>query len=190
MIDNVLKTAEFAEKGASTALDIITTITTQLEKWKQVRENTGSVIRLLYLEVSKNIELLSILTDSTDNHITCSSDDFMFFLKNFETSVIEMILCGKEETDVFNLLKKKGKIRDDNEILEKQTRKVQKYENVLQAMRFVYIKIDLLKKLSALNEKNNLVKNIRTYERLKNIELRLVLIKNIIGEIDSNTNIS
>ena len=93
----------------------------------------------------------------------------------------------------YEKLRKKGKVVNRNQELIKQTIKGDEqkvsgrfiYENILQAISFVVVKINLLKKYSHLNEDDlTIIKPMRIRARLNNIYQRLLMIKNVMDQMD------
>lgn len=174
------ETIETIGQTVSVAKDVVGLISSRLEKWQQVRASTDSVLRLFYLEVSRNLELLSLLIREPKKGSEKSPKGYDFFIDHFETAVLEMILCSKEEAETFAKLKKKGRIQEHQDLPGVTFSQKNRYENVHQAMSFVYVKIDLLRKVLPVKGENALIKPIRIFERLKNIEQRLLLIKTVL----------
>ena len=180
--------------------DTVSAIAAKFEQWNRLRAETASVIRLLYLEICKDLELLALLGD--ERGLKWEDPRLRFLISHFETGIMEMVLHGNEKEEVYRKLAAKGRIQDKPESGGRSARLVQKYENVLQAIRFIYVKMDVLRKLAQGSENNGtsanplaegavtLAAGIRTVERLRNIEVRLVLAKRILGQLDENRFIS
>jgi len=172
-------------------VDTVSAIAGKLEQWNRLRAETASLIRLLYLEVCKDLELLALLGD--DKALKWTDPRLRFVLIHFETGVMELVLHGNEKEDVYKKLAAKGRIQDKPETNGKSARMVQKYENVLQAIRFIFVKMDFLRKLEAASAGpagEGLANGIKASERLKNIEARLVLVKRILGDLEDNKSIA
>lgn len=189
-VQEVAEAGRAAAAGAAEAANTVALIAEKIGQWKRVRAETSSVVRLLYLEVCKDLELLSVLIDDKDKGIAWNDKRMRFFVDNFETQVMEMVLLGNEKEDVYKKLAAKGRVSDKNDLAGRGPRSVLKYENVLQALRFVYVKIDLLRKLLAEDAENELLKKVKVIERMKNIEERLVLAKRILGDLEENRTIA
>ncbi|MBP7263439.1 MAG: hypothetical protein KBB32_04630 [Spirochaetia bacterium] len=190
MLKEALDTAGLAAGTAGAALDTIGLIASRIEKWNSVRRETSSVIRLLYLEVCKDLDLLAVLIDARDREVGWSDPRIRFFISNFETGVMEMVLMGNEKEDVYRKLSSKGRIKNLADMVGVRERSMQKYENVLQALRFVYVKMDILRKLALAGDENDLLKRVKVIERLRNIEARLALAKRILGGLEENKALS
>lgn len=167
-------------------VDSVSLIAGKIESWKAIKAETSSVIRLLYLEACKNLELLAVMIDTRDRDIKWNDPRMKFFIDNFETAIMEMVLFGNEKEDVYKKLSSRGRIENNPDIVGIKGKRIQKYENVLQAIRFIYIKIDLLRKLLKESGENDFLKKVKVVERMKNIETRLVLVKRILETLDEN----
>ncbi|MBU0935445.1 MAG: hypothetical protein KKI09_14995, partial [Spirochaetes bacterium] len=181
MVEELNSSIRTAAGTVQVAFDTISIIAGKIESWNQLKRQTASVIRLLYIEICKDLDLLAVLIDSKDAEIQWNDRRIVFFIKNFETSIMELVLLGNEKEEVYKKLSAKGRIQNLNDVLGHNEKKMQKYENVLQAIRFVYVKIDLLRKLILEDGDNELLRRVKVIERLRNIESRLYLAKRILG---------
>ncbi len=190
MINEVLDTGMLIAKAADSATDTVAKIASKIDSWNRIREETSSMMRLLYIEVCRDLELLSVLVDKSEKNIQWDDPRIRFFTDNFETAIMELVLMGNKNEDVFKKLSRKGRITERNDIEGVKGKNIQKYENVMQALRFVYVKIDILRKLVKADGENTLLKKVKMLDRLKNIEERLVLAKRILGDVDEIKSIS
>ena len=186
MIPEIAQTANLVGSSLTQASDTISGILQKIERWAKLRSETASTIRLLYLEVCRNIELLAVLGEARGEAISWNDGRIQFFVRNFDTSVMEMVLLGTEKEEVYKKLSNRGRITDKNDIKGIKDRNVQKYENVLQAIKFIYVKMDLLRKLTVEPGENELLVKVKVIERMKNIETRLLLARKILGDLAEN----
>ena len=168
-----------AVNAIGSAVQTVGSLFDRLEKWKQVRTETSSLVRLLYLEVCGNMELLEIMKFKKRGEISYTDPDLQFIIRNFATDILEMVFAIDDNASLYDFLRAHGRIR----LGGPKSRKFC-YENVLQAICFVYVKMDLLRKISCLEEKNDCLKEIRVSERLDNVRGRLTMIKNKLEELD------
>jgi hypothetical protein len=185
MGDSPLDAAQAAISVSAKAVDTVSLVLDKLEKWKRLREQADAAIRLLYLEVCRDLELLSVLIDDKEKEVGWDDPRVLFFLSRFETSVMEMVLLGSEGEAVYKKLSAKGRVALIPDIVGLREKRSQRYENVLQALRFVFVKVDLLRKLAGEGD-HGLLKRVKVIERMKNIEARLLLAKRVLGEMEEN----
>jgi hypothetical protein len=188
MIEEIAEAGKALTGTVGGVVDTVAAIAGKLEQWNRLRAETASVIRLLYLETCKDLELLALLGD--DRALKWGDPRLRFLIGHFETAIMELVLLGNEKVEVYKKLAAKGRIQDKPETGGKSAARVQKYENVLQAIRFVYVKMDILRKLDAAPGGEVLAGKLQATERLRNIESRLVLVKRILGELDDNRSIA
>jgi hypothetical protein len=149
---------------------------------------------LLYLEVLKNIEILNVIDFKAYKALKPNDPNIKSLVSLLETSVAEAIFFKEDDTRNSNLyekLRKQGQVKNREKKLLKledgQERLVKGkyiYENVLQAVSFVVVKIDLIRELSELrDEELQILKPVKIDIRLININQRLLMIKSSLDKM-------
>lgn len=137
----------------------------QFNNWRQLRKDIDAVIRLLYLESMRNVNLLEALNYDSRG-IRTDDDAFKKIILLLETGVLDMIfLEGKKSSRIFKLMEKMSDIEleDEDGIDENEGR------HTLNALSFIYIRIWAVKRLVSLETKGKALKSIRYRNRIKNI---------------------
>lgn len=189
-MDQITSGLEIAENS----LNLIDKLIDKIDKYKQIKKDTTTFLRLLYLEVLGNLEILNVLDFKSYKSINPNNLNVKSLVKLLSTSVSEAIFYKEDETKNANLyekLRKQGQVKNKERKLLKledgQERLVKGkfiYENVLQAISFVVVKINLLKELSELqDEELEILKPIKIDVRLININQRLLMIKSLLDKM-------
>jgi hypothetical protein len=190
MSDQITTGLEIAE----TSINLIDKLIDKMDKYKQIKKDTTTFLRLLYLEVLRNIEILNVIDFKAYKSLNPNDPNIKSLIKLLETSVAEAIFYKEDNTKNANLyekLRKQGQVKNKERKLMKledgQERLVKGkfiYENVLQAISFVVVKIDLLRELTELkNEELEILKPIKIDVRLLNINQRLLMIKSSLDKM-------
>ena len=169
----------FGEVSGLLPVDVVQTF----KEWRVLKKNIHAILRLLYLECLKNVELLKCL-NLEDSKVPQNDPDFFRVIEQLEITTIEFLfLEGEKNTKIFNILSEKSEI-----IYEKGDRKTQDSSGqteitLIQVVIFIYLKINVLKKLSRVYRtdggfleagKGKVLKNIRYKTRLNNIKSNLI----------------
>lgn len=148
--------------------EIINTTVSMIEQfnnWRQMRKDIDAVIRLLYLESARNINLLEAL-NYEGKSLKSDDDAYKKAALLLETEILNMIfLEGKKSSRIFKIMEKMSDIELEDEDGTSETEK----RHTLNALSFIYIKIWTLKKLVQLETKGKALKSIRYRNRMKNI---------------------
>lgn len=179
---------------ADSSLNFLDKVLEKATKYKQIKEDTTTFLRLLYIEVLDNIEILSTIDFKKYNTIAPNHNNIKSLIDLLQTDIAEAVFFKEEETPNTNLykkLKKQGQVKNKEKKLMKTEHGIDKYvkgkfiyENILQAISFVVVKIRLIKKLSELNDEEiAILKPIRLDTRLINIFQRLLMIKAILDKM-------
>lgn len=181
--------------GENTA-GLIDTIIEKIEKYKKIKQDTTAYLRLLYLEVVNNLEVLKTINFDKYNGIKPNDAKTKTILTLLQTEISESVFYKSSDnpnTELYNKLMKKGKVDNKSKELLKTGDKGNEikvktqfvYENILQAISFVVTKIELMKKYSVLrNDELDVLKTINLKSRLININQRLLMIKKVMDEFD------
>lgn len=156
----------------NTAVDIFD----RISKWNTITGNSKAKLRLLYLECQKNLTLIDSLNLNKNDEI---DNDYISIINCIETDILEMIFFeGKESKKFLEILKKtiiKKNIENEVDGIE---------EKSMKALTFVYIKIDVLKKLTTIKNEGIALRKINFKVRLKNIRDGLLKIVKTLKKFD------
>lgn len=179
---------------AENSLNLIDKLIDKIDKYKQIKKDTTTFLRLLYLEVLGNLEILNVIDFKAYKSLKPNDPNIRSLIKLLSTNVSEAIFYKEEEANRSNLyekLQKQGQVKNRERKLLKledgQERLVKGkfiYENILQAISFVVTKIQVLRELSHLkDEELNILKPIKIDVRLININQRLLMIKSSLDKM-------
>jgi hypothetical protein len=169
-ISNII---ESAEKGANLFVNIFE----KIENARKLKDFGHSIIRMLYLEISWNLDMLDIINWRELTNIDYQNNNLKEIISRLEHSVAEIILINAAEDGqrkAFNLLKNKGDVKDSEF----------SYDNVLQYVSFYYLKIKMLHEIITLSNINNLLVKIKINARLQNIKKRLIELKSFLDKFE------
>lgn len=189
MIENISKGVELIN---STGL--LDKVLERIEKYKHIKQDTTTFLRLLYIEVLDNIEVLNTINFKAYHDISPNHEKVKSLVKLLQTEIAEAIFYKDEESPNLNLydkLKKQGQVRNRENKLVRTDNGVDRivkgkfiYENILQAISFVVVKTRLIEKYSQLtNEELAILKPIKIDSRLINIYQRFLMIKSILDKL-------
>ena len=190
MIDPVNTGMQVAENS----LNLIDKLIDKIDKYQQIKKDTTTFLRLLYLEVLGNLEILNVIDFKAYKDLKPNEPNVKSLTRLLSTNVSEAIFYKEDDTKNANLyekLRKQGQVKNKERKLVKledgQERLVKGkfiYENILQAISFVVVKIDLLRELSKLkDEELEILKPIKIDIRLLNINQRLLMIKSLLDKM-------
>lgn len=181
---------------ASKSVDFIDSIIEKIEKYRKIKQDTTSYLRLLYIEVIGNIEVLKTVNFDKFDKVALNDPKIKTLFHLLRTDIAESIFYKNDENpnnELYERLKKRGKVLNKSKELVQNTatgddKKVSGsfiYENILQAISFVVTKIDLLRKYSQLAEDDlSIFRQLKIKTRLININQRLIMIKNVMDAMD------
>ncbi len=169
----------------------------RVENIKHKKLSAESYLRAYYFEILNNLEFLEIINMSRIKKEQVNSEIIQFLLKNLQTDIGVTILFTEfkdekeKSSSLYSFLKDNGKIKNTKNLLVKTDKgKEEKvktktfYENVLQAVSFTVVKIEILKKLSRFSANDmEAIKDIRIEKRLVNITERFKMIKEKLDEM-------
>jgi len=186
---------------ANTALNFFDIVYSKVENIKNKNLSTQNYLRAYYFEVVNNLELLSIVNTKKFASLSVNSTLFQKFINKLDTQIGATILFTEnidKTSDLYKLLKTKGRIENKNKMLIVNNKGLEQsysgkilYENILQAISFTVVKIEVLKRLSALDsEEVEYINKILLEKRIVNIKQRFIMIKNIMDGIEGIKEIS
>ena len=175
----------------SKSVDFIETVIGKIEKYQRIKQDTTVYLRLLYIEIVNNLEVLKTVNFDKFGNTKANDPQIKTILKLLQTDILESVFYKSDENkniELYEKLRKRGKISNKGQELiktsdkgdEVKTKSSFVYENILQAISFVVTKIEVMKKYSVLsNEELAIVRNMNLKTRLVNINQRLLMIKNV-----------
>jgi len=179
---------------AESSIDLIDKLIDKIEKYKQIKKDTTTFLRILYLEVINNLEILNVIDFKAYKSLPANDPNMKSLIRLLQTNIAEAIFYKGEETQntgLYDKLRKQGQVKNRERKLvklEDGNEKLVKgkfiYENILQAISFVVVKINLLRELSELkDEELKILKPIKIDTRLLNINQRLLMIKSLLDKM-------
>lgn len=192
----MLETIETGIGVGTKSVDFIETVIGKIEKYQRIRQDTTVYLRLLYIEIVNNLEVLKTVNFDKFSNTKANDPQIKTIIKLLQTDILESVFYKSEENkniELYEKLKKRGKINNKGQELIKTSNKGDEikakssfvYENILQAISFVVTKIEVMRKYSTLtNEELAIVKNMNLKTRLININQRLLMIKNVMDGFD------
>ena len=148
-------------------IDSAASLLERFNNWRQLKKDINAVLRLLYLESMRNVNLLACLNLDNNKNIKPDDDAFIKAAMAIETDMLELIfLEGKKSSRLFKAIED---MRDEE--LEDEDTNTHDINNrhTMNALGFIYIKVWTIKKLASLNSGGKAIKTIRYRARLKNI---------------------
>jgi len=176
-------------ESANFTIDFFERIFAKIESVKAKKLSMKNYLRAYYFEVLNNIELLNVVNMTKLKDIKVNSDLFRLLITKLETQMGAAILFDdeiREGNEIFRFLQSQGKIHNTKNMIVKYSNgKEEKantksiYENILQAISFTIVKIEILRKLSGFSEEQlELINHILLERRIVNIKERFIMIKN------------
>lgn len=178
------------------SLELIDRTMDKIEKFQRIRKDTTTYLRLLYIEVLNNLEILRTISYENFTDIKANDEKLVTLLKLLQTEFLESIFYKSSENpdvELYRKLKRRGRVRNVKKELIATNRCGEEVsidgayinENVLKAISFVVTKIALLKKYTQLSDQEiEILKPVLIKTRIINIEQRLIMIKNVMGRFD------
>ena len=192
----MLNTIETGVNIGTKSVDFIETVIGKIEKYQRIKQDTTVYLRLLYIEIVNNLEVLKTVNFDKFSNSKVNDPQIKTIIKLLQTDILESVFYKSDENkniELYEKLRKRGKISNRGQELVKTSNKGDEikakssfvYENILQAISFVVTKIEVMKKYSVLtNEELAIVKNMNLKTRLININQRLLMIKNVMDGFD------
>lgn len=192
----MLETVETGISIGNKSVDFIETVIGKIEKYQRIKQDTTVYLRLLYIEIVNNLEVLKTVNFDKFSNTKANDPQIKTIIKLLQTDILESVFFKSDENkniELYEKLRKRGKISNRGQELVKTSDKGDEikakssfvYENILQAISFVVTKIEVMKKYSTLtNEELSIVKNMNLKARLININQRLLMIKNVMDGFD------
>lgn len=192
----MLETIETGINIGSKSVDFIETVIGKIEKYQRIKQDTTVYLRLLYIEIVNNLEVLKTVNFDKFSSAKANDPQVRTIIKLLQTDILESVFYKSDENkniELYEKLRKRGKISNRGQELIKTSDKGDEikakssfvYENILQAISFVVTKIEVMRKYSTLtSEELAIVKNMNLKTRLINVNQRLLMIKNVMDGFD------
>ncbi len=191
MAMTVLETAQAAQAATSAAGGAMGFLD---EVWKRVdavrRKNLGerACLRAYYFEVVNNLEMLDIVNASRFRAEKPNSPLVKALVSRLETTMGAAILFGdepEEGSQLFGFLKAQGRVANTGGMVrrwsggrEETVKSGSFYENILQAVSFTVVKVEILRRLTAFSDEELAMLNgVMLERRIVNIKARFGMIK-------------
>lgn len=190
-----LNVANQVVSTAQSMLSFFDTIYTKVEIIKNKKLSLQNYLRAYYFEVLHNIELLNTIDIKKFKTQSLNSPLFQKFIRRLDTQIGATILFTEDldtGSDLYKLLKTKGRITNKNKQLVINQKGIDipysgkiLYENVLQAISFTVVKIEILQRLATFDsDELEYLHPVLLEKRIVNIKERLIMIKTVMDTID------
>jgi len=137
-----------------------------------------AMLRAYYIEVCGNLDLIDSLDMKALKESSVNAPGFAAIVNHFETRIAEAILTDDEAARENGLYQVLQKTESAKEIQRGIT-----YKNVLEAVSFTLIKVEVMRKLSSLSEEEKtILHGIDLVKRIENLKRRLLLVEKILRE--------
>ena len=186
---------ETISKIASNSSGVIGKVFAGIEKYKDIKADEKTYMRLLYLEVFHNLEILATIDVSKLKKISKDDPGFKLLIDQLSIEIMSGIFVpdGQNTENIFRFLDENGEISYTNEsslIVGQEHLKGKKIETtVLKSIVYLVTKIEALKKVSLIGEQVYM-KNVNLAVRVKNIQNRLHFLRMKFKDYDSLKSIS
>jgi len=193
---NMIETVDAGISIADKTISFIDNVLDKIEKYKKIKQDTTVYLRILYLEIVNNLEVMKTINFEKFSSIKPNDKNLQTILKLIQTEISESVFYKSSDnpnTELYDKLRKKGKVDNRGKELLKTNSKGDEikitnrfvYENILQALSFVVTKVELMNKYSMLNEsETDILKQMNFKSRLININQRLLMIKKTMDNFD------
>ncbi|MCA9744566.1 MAG: hypothetical protein H6695_13345 [Deferribacteres bacterium] len=163
----------------------------RISKWKQLKDDLAIKTRLLYLECSRNLALLStVQLDRAGSEIAADDEDYLAVVGGLEIDVLEMLFFeGEESSKFFKLLNAKMDESVDDPGEERQARgRDSTPPTIIQACVALYVSIYTLRKIAQMPRKGIAFRKVNFRTRLRNIRSNFLAIVKMLSrqkEVDA-----
>ena len=177
------------------AMNFFDMVYSRVENVRKRNLSAENYLRAYYFEVVNNLEFLSVVDVKKFKTVEVNSDVFRKFIARLDTEIGSTILFTEnidEKSCLYRLLKAKGRIENRHQMLttshtgiEADFRGKILYENILQAISFTVVKIEILRRLSAVeSDEAEYLNRLSLEKRIVNIRERFAMIKNVMDKMD------
>ncbi len=154
---------------------ILSDVYDRLSKWRDLKREIHTKLRLLYLECRRNLEMLEVVELEKTNGIYTDDEDFKSVANALSIDVLEMVfLEEKGSGKLYEILRKKMSVTETIKHGEDGDESRDRDMSVMQAIVYLYVKIATLRKILAIEKKGVALKKIYLRSRLSNIKLNFL----------------
>lgn len=168
---------------ASNATGVVSQVINGIDRYQNLKADEDAYIRLLYLEILHNLEVLETIKEDGLNGVKHNDDAFKEFINQLSLDVMAGIFApgGKKNKKIFDFLADNGEIKYTNKsgvLIGQEDITDEKVieTSVLKTIVFLVTKIEMLKKIANVGNQD-FMKTLRLKPRIKNIKIRLAFLK-------------
>ena len=177
------------------AVNFFDMVYSRVESVRKRNLSADNYLRAYYFEVVNNLEFLSVVDAKKFKTVEVNSDVFRKFIARLDTEIGSTILFTEnidEKSGLYRLLKAKGRIENRHQMLTTSNTGIEAdfrgkilYENILQAISFTVVKIEVLRRLSSVeSDEAEYLNRLSLEKRIVNIRERFAMIKNVMDKMD------
>jgi hypothetical protein len=177
------------------AVNFFDMVYSRVESVRKRNLSADNYLRAYYFEVVNNLEFLSVVDAKKFKAVEVNSDIFRKFIARLDTEIGSTILFTEnidEKSGLYRLLKAKGRIENRHQMLTTSNTGIEAdfrgkilYENILQAISFTVVKIEVLRRLSSVeSDEAEYLNRLSLEKRIVNIRERFAMIKNVMDKMD------
>jgi len=165
--------------GVNSLFEVVGKVSDGFNQIREIQKNRDAYIRLIYMEVRKNLDMFKELDMSAIDDQDIGSKNLTAFLNNLHTEMLETIFLGDSNHELFKTLK-------DLKVQDKGNKSEQVGDSVLMSVSFIISKIANLRQLnSSYVVGHNIYKPFKISTRLKNIRKRLITVVVSLSELEA-----
>ena len=162
--------------------NVLTDVFDRLARWKGLKNEIHTKLRLLYLECRRNLELLQIVELENTDGIHTDDEDYKSVVRALGTEVLEMIfLDGRANNRLYESLRHGFRFREIAEHENHAVSSNDRHVSLIQAVVYLYVKIDTLKKILTIEKKGNALKKVYLRARISNIKESFINVVDILS---------
>ena len=177
------------------AVNFFDMVYSRVESVRKRNLSADNYLRAYYFEVVNNLEFLNVVDAKKFKTVEVNSDVFRKFIARLNTEIGSTILFTEnidEKSGLYRLLKAKGRIENRHQMLTTSNTGIEAdfrgkilYENILQAISFTVVKIEVLRRLSSVeSDEAEYLNRLSLEKRIVNIRERFAMIKNVMDKMD------
>ena len=144
----------------------------RIKKWKNIGDANNTKLRLLYLEISKNLDVLNSIKLKKEKGVKFNAPDYLELIDILDTTILEVTFMESDSTErLFKNFKKFNISEIKSEYGKKDDNEKDKLKEPMDLLIFLYKKINSFKSLKTLfASENKALRNINFKVRLNNIK--------------------
>lgn len=180
--------------AAGSALGLFDEIYRRVEGVRKKRLSSRAYLRAYYFEVINNLEMLGVVNASRFRTEKANSPLAKALVDRLETAIGSAILFSDEldeSSELFRFLQGQGQVNNPNRMLQRYARGREEsvrtksfYENILQAVSFTVVKVEMLRRLAGFSDAElEMLNGIMLERRIVNIRERFSMIKEKLDDL-------